>query len=362
MYRHHFIDIEKEIFIYKDLPRIDLITHIHDRHPHSRIRVKFDSGLQQLSPNRKDTMNFCNSYWSGTQFGAIERPTNLYYRSKNSDTVKKGEDWAERPTGIFPSLEWIDYSDENQNRGASILHQGIPSHEVRDGSIYLTLLRSVEILSSDGIMGPCIPTPDAKETRPYKFRYSVLPHDGSWTDVASYRHGMELNMPLIALQMKSDSDKIVPSYGSEKETQMGVKDQINDTGAEEYLINSSSFSFLEIEPKNIVLSTLKLSDNIESDNNNNRYNDERLKIRDNKTNKIIAIVRFYETEGKKETTARLTFSKTVTNVSITDLLENETTNTSKHVNEKESDIKIIDNRIIEVEVGPFEIVTLKVKF
>jgi alpha-mannosidase len=332
IYRHHFIDVEKEIFIYKDLSRIDLVTHIHDRHPHSRIRVKFDSGLQHLSLNRKkDTIDICNSYWSGTQFGAIERPTNIYYHSKNSDTDIKSECWAERPTGIFPSLEWTDYSDENQNRGVSILHQGIPSHEVRDGSIYLTLLRSVELLSSDGIMGPCIPTPDANETRPYTFRYSVLPQNYN----------------------------IVKSYDSKKETEIDVKNQINDIEPEGYLVNPNSFSFLEIEPKNIVLSTLKLSDNIEND----KYHDEIAKIRHNNFNKNIAIVRFYETEGKKKTTARLTFSKTIRNVSITDLLEHETTNTTKHVNEKEeSDIKIIDNHTIELEVGPFKIVTLKVKF
>ncbi|HYA85332.1 MAG TPA: glycoside hydrolase family 38 C-terminal domain-containing protein [Candidatus Bathyarchaeia archaeon] len=356
IYRHSFIDIEKEIFIYKDLSRIDLVTHIHDRHPHSRIRVKFDSGLKQLSPNLKDRTNYCNSYWSGTQFGAIERPTNLHY----SDTDIKGERWAERPTGIFPSLEWIDYSDENQKRGVSILHQGIPSHEVRDGSIYLTLLRSVELLSSDGIMGPCIPTPDANETRPYKFRYSVLPHDGCWKDVACYRHGMELNMPLMALQMKSQNDNIVRSYGIEKETELDIKKRINDIESKGYLMNPNSFSFLEIEPKNIVLSTLKLSDNIDSDN---KYHDERVRIGHNNIDKNSAIIRFYETEGRKETRVRLTFGKTVTNVSITDLLEHETKNGTEHVDEKEEfDIKIIENHIVELEVGPFKIVTLKVKF
>jgi len=211
-------------------------------------------------------------------------------------------------------------------------------------------------------MGPCIPTPDANETRPYTFRYSVLPHDGGWTDIASYRHGMELNMPLMALQM-SPRDNIVKSYGGEKETEINVKNQKDiepEEKSERYLINPNSFSFLEIEPKNIVLSTLKLCDNIESDN---KYHDEIVKIRHNNINKNTAIVRFYETEGKKETTARLTFNKTITNVSITDLLEHETTNTTKHVNEKEeSDIKIIDNHIIELEVGPFKIVTLKVEF
>jgi hypothetical protein len=170
---------------------------------------------------------------------------------------------------------------------------------------------------------------------------------------------MELNMPLMALQMKSPIDNIVRSYCGEKETDIEVKNQINDNELEGYLLNPNSFSFLEIEPKNIVLSTLKLSGNIEND----KYHDESAKIRHNNINKSTAIVRFYETEGKKETTARLTFSKTITNMSITDLLEQETTNTTEYVDEKEeSDIKIIDNHIIELKVRPFKIVTLKVKF
>ena len=50
-------------------------------------------------------------------------------------------------------------------------------------------------------MGPCVPTPDAAEIRPYTFRYSVLPHDGDWKEGASYRYGMEINMPLISIQI-----------------------------------------------------------------------------------------------------------------------------------------------------------------
>ena len=230
-------------------------------------------------------------------------------------------------------------------------------------------------------MGPCIPTPDATEMRPYIFRYSVLPHDGSWIDVVSYRHGMELNMPLIALQMKSASDNIVQhsqddlqvvSYGIDEEKEVQVKDQNTDIGREEHVLKPSSFSFLEIEPKNMVLSTLKLSDNREggnhsssnsigsdivSSNDNNRDDDEMVQIRDNETNKDTIVVRFYETEGKKETTARLRFGKKIKDVSITDLLENETRKTTNQF-----DIKIIDNQIIEMKVRPFKIVTLKVKF
>jgi len=63
--------------------------------------------------------------------------------------------------------------------GISILHQGVPSHEVRDNSVYLTLLRGIMLLSADGTR---IPTPDAAEMVPYTFRYSVLPHEHGWRE------------------------------------------------------------------------------------------------------------------------------------------------------------------------------------
>ena len=83
LFRHKYIDIKKEVIIYNELPRIDFITHIHDRHPHSRIRVKFGTPLS------------AKNYWSGTQFGAIKRRTDQFYSSK----VNKKR--SEKPTGCF---------------------------------------------------------------------------------------------------------------------------------------------------------------------------------------------------------------------------------------------------------------------
>ena len=104
LFRHNYIKIKKEIIIYNELSRIDFITHIHDRHPHSRIRVRFETPI--ISKN----------YWSGTQFGAIRRRTNQHYSRKENMKM------SEKPTGVFPSLEWIDYSDKDH--GVSVLHQG----------------------------------------------------------------------------------------------------------------------------------------------------------------------------------------------------------------------------------------------
>jgi alpha-mannosidase len=320
LYRHNFLDIRKEIVIYNDLARIDFITHIRDRHPHSRIRVKFD-----ISPSISN-MN----YWSGTQFGAVERKVNQFYHlggsAKDNSNTSNGSNinyarWNEKPTGIYPSLEWVDYSDRDQKGGVSLLHRGIPSHEIRDNSIYLTLLRSVVLLSADGIMGPCIPTPGAAETRPYSFRYSLLPHENSWKEAATYRHGMEFNMSLIAIQAKNNKNN-----SNTGQLEVEKKSQNSKT----YL--PSLHSFLQIEPKNIVLSTLKRSED-----------------------EMGIIIRIYETEGKK-TLARLRFDRIIRSIWLTDLLENNIRQVNNDFNGSKNVTRF------EIEVEPFKILTLKVKF
>lgn len=320
LYRHDYIDIKKEIIIYNQLPRIDFVTHIYDRHPHSRIRVKFDTFVSGA-----------NNYWSGTQFGAVKRRTNLFYASKNA------KNWNEKPSGIFPSLEWIDYSDDSH--GVSILHTGIPSHEIRDGSIYLTLLRSVMVLSSDGIMGPCIPTPDAAEMRPYSFKYSVLAHDNSWREARSYRRAMEVNMPLISVQVDNTNFN---DNNYNYRTRLKDRNSANSTVASACYQNENDqldrYSFLELGPENILLSNLRISN-------------------DSKSAAAI-LVRFYETEGRKRTLAKLKFSKTIKSASFTDLLGKET----KKVKRINNNNKNNNKKEILVEMSAFKIVTLKIEF
>lgn len=294
MFRHDFIDIEKEIIIYKNLNRIDFITHIFNKHPHSRLRVRFD------------TKSRAKSYWCGTQFGVVERKTDLYYQKDSSK-------WFEKPSGVFPSLEWIDYSiknDSNKTVGISLLHQGLPSHEVRDGSIYLTLLRSIVLLSSDGIMGPCIPTPDAAEVKPYTFKYSILPHDNNWSEDLIYQHGSEINMPLIPIQIKKSNDR---------------QNNILENNRNKLKILDNSKSFLEISESNVILSTMKISDD-----------------------KKGILLRIYETEGKK-TIAKIKLAAKIKNTKLIDFMENEI-----------KEIKEIEEDTITIHLDPFKIITLKI--
>jgi alpha-mannosidase len=277
IWRHRYVRFKKEIVIYRDLPRIDFITRVDDQHPRGRLRVRFDTKIRN------------QDYTCETQFGAVDRKTDFYYF--------KPEGWVEQPCGVFPSLNWVDYSDGK--KGISLINRGNPENEVRDGAIYLTLLRSVSMLSTDGMAGPAIPVPDAREFRQYTFRYSIYPHQGDWKKAKSYKQGHEFNSDLIAVQL---------SPASRYKTQN---------------------SFLRAEPDNVVVSAIKRSHNGKN-----------------------IIVRLYEASGKS-TFATLTMFRRPKTVKVVNLMEEK---------EKEFDKSItLRERKIRLRMRPFEIVTVRMK-
>ncbi len=284
--RQKCISIVKKIIIYRDLPRIDFITKIDNKHPEIRIRVKFSTDINSPTYN-------CES-----QYGAIERPVNEYYADS--------KDHMEKPSGIYPSQNWIDYS--NEKKGLTIMNQGIPSNEIRDNDIYLTLLRSVLMVSADGIAGPSIPVPDAAELKKYTFNYSIFPHFNDWKKANSHKAGTEYNNELRALQLPN------------KKSSESIKTK-----------STSEFSFLKIKPDNLVLTSMKKTED---------------------SDKII--LRFFEAKGE-ETNGEIILFKEPKQVKSADLLE-------KTNSEYKDRIKWNNGKIIKIAVKPFEIITLKIKF
>ena len=277
IWRHKFLECTKKIIVYKDIPRIDFITTVVDKHPRARLRVRFSTDMKSLA------------YACGSQFGVVSRPTDQWH-------YKPKEEWVEKPCGAFPSLGWLDYSDGK--KGLTVIHSGIPENEVRDGDIYLTLLRSVSMLSSDGKTGPAIPVPDAQELRRYIFRYSIYPHDGDWREASSYKHAYEFNTCLNAVQIP-----------------IGRKFPLKR-------------SFVEIEPDNVILSALKMAE----DGNG-------------------VILRFYETKGV-ETDAKITLFNELKVVKVVNMLEEEDEEVAKELTH--------EGKIIALTINTFEIVTLKI--
>jgi alpha-mannosidase len=277
IWRHCYIKFKKKIIIYRDIPRIDCVVNVDNEHPRIRLRVKFNANVK----NKK--------YVCESQFGAVKRNADEYHL--------KPKGWVEKPSGVTSAVNWLDYGDNE--KGLTIINKGNPENEVRDGNVYLTLLRAVDLVSSDGKAGPMIPVPKATEYGTNIFHYSIYPHLGDWKSAKSYKHGYEYNSSLIPVQLQQKSN-----YMSQR-------------------------SFVKIEPVNVIVSAIKKAD--ESD---------------------YTIIRFYEAEGKDTNTAIILFKKPK-EVSEVNLLEEI---------DKEYDKKlIVEDNTIRLRVKPFEIVTLRLK-
>jgi len=278
LWRHNFLSVSKKIIIYDDIPRIDFITTIDNSHPQVQARVRFATDISS------------KKYQSEIQFGVLTRPVNRHYADA------RGE-WKEKPCGVYPALNWIDYSD--RERGVTIANKGLPAHEIRDGNIYLTLLRSILMLSADGITGPAIPTPDAQEFKTYSFQYALCPHRNGWPEADCFKPAYEFNHGLAGFQLPvAEGKQKLPSR----------------------------FSFVEITPSSLILAALKKADNADA-----------------------VILRLFETKGRR-TKGVIRLFKAPASVKRVNLLEEEEGSISHRGNE------------ISLSVRPFEIVSLKIGF
>ena len=271
LYKHKVLDVTKEVIIYRDLPRIEFITRVKNRYPNIRLKVEFDTFKERMI------------YFRETQFGVVPEPTELFSALERTKTT----------AGIPSFQSWFCYGDGT--RGITFINNGIPATEVKSSKVYLTLLRSVGILSGDGEAGPLIPTPDALELRDYTFKYALRPYEGDCRQAGTFKHGQEYQRQPLS-------------------TQANAKGNL-----------PSEFSFLKIEPNNLLLSALKKAED----------SDE-------------VILRFFETKGE-ETMGEIELFRVIERATVVDLLERE-----------EYELKPDRNKI-RMEVNPYEIVTLKLK-
>jgi alpha-mannosidase len=268
LYRQKTLDLVKKVIVYNDNPRIDFHTELDLKQSHVRVRLSFDTCM--ATPH----------YYRETQFGAVELP---YDR-----TLHEG--------AKVPSLTWL--SGEDEYRGLAFFTKGVPINEVRGGEIYCTLLRSVSVLSDDGVTGPLIPTPGAMELGKHSYHYSVLPYDSNWQNASIPREAYTFSQELVGFQI--DRLPKIRDYGT-----------------------------FVLEPANLIISALKKAE---------------------KENALI--LRFFETDGQP-CRARLKLPPQIRSATLTNLLEEDS---------KDQKPIPVKNRKLELPVEPFEIVTLKMQF
>ncbi len=265
LYRHKTLEITKKVIIYNRSPRIDFQTHLNLLQSHVRVRLKFDTGM--IAPQ----------YSRQTQFGVITYPVE---RTLQNDMKT-------------PSLSWI--CAEEGDRGVAFFTQGVPINEITGGKLYCTLLRSVSVLSADGISGPLVPTPQAQELGQHTYNYSVLFYAGKWRQAQVHRRGFETSQPLWAHQSN-------------------------------HVPGETAFHSFKLEPDNILLSALKKAEDGHA-----------------------LVLRLFESKGEA-CKATIKLPDEIKAASLVNLLE-----------ENEGKVTIKKGGKIQLDVRPFEIVTLRLE-
>jgi alpha-mannosidase len=105
-------------------------------------------------------------------YGTIERPTT------------RDNSW-EKAQFEVPAQYWADLG--NGKHGLSVINDSKFGYDAVGNLLRLTLLRS-----------PTWPDPEADRGH-HHFHYALYPHDGTWKDALTVRHGFEYNYPLTAV-------------------------------------------------------------------------------------------------------------------------------------------------------------------
>lgn len=275
----------QDICMYPEVPRVDVRMQADWHERQIMLKVAFPLDIKPLTATYQ------------IPYGTVERPAIPHVPGKPPVPFTEATEISRKHAKYDPLLaqeaefevcaqQWGDLSANG--RGFSLLNREKYGYDTFEpGTIRLTLLRS-----------PIDPDPHADQGF-HEMTYSMYPHPGDWRDAETELRGYELNYRLLPM-------KTVVHEGSLPATH----------------------SFVEIEPRNVILSSLKKAED----------NDE-------------VVFRFYEFEGKSSQ-VRLRLPEAATGAVQTNLMEKEEKTLSLGANGKE----------VSVPIGPYEIATVKVKF
>ncbi len=143
-----------------------------------------------------------------SHFDVVKRPIEL---------PEETDDWTEQPSRTKATQGFVLINDGNA--GLAVVGAGLPEYEVFEEpggcrTVALTLLRCVGWLSRDDYVtrpyhaGPKLPTPEAQCPGAHTFRYSVIPHIGTWEEAEVWRDAHNFVAPLrCATTAFSDSGR-----------------------------------------------------------------------------------------------------------------------------------------------------------
>lgn len=152
--------IVQKIYVYNDIPRIDFNNYIDWKEHQVLLKAAFPIDVN----TSKATYEI--------QYGSVERPT---HHNTSWDVARfevAGQKWADLSEGEF---------------GVSLLNDSKYGHDIKDGLMRLTLIKS-------GIEPN--PTTDQEE---HFLTYSLYPHSGDWKEAKTVQSAYGLNVPLYSV-------------------------------------------------------------------------------------------------------------------------------------------------------------------
>ncbi|MCT4687610.1 alpha-mannosidase [Vallitalea sp.] len=157
--KRNFLDstITQLMTIYHNVPRIDFDTTIDWKEKHILVKAAFPVDIH----TDKATYDI--------QFGNVERPTHW---NTSWDTAKFE----------VCGHKWADLSEDNY--GISLLNDCKYGHDIKNGNIRLTLLKSATVPNEDA------------DREVHNFKYSLYPHIGDWKDGGTVKKAYEVNVPV----------------------------------------------------------------------------------------------------------------------------------------------------------------------
>lgn len=157
-----FLDstIIQDINLFTVIPRIDFVNHVDWKERHILLKSAFPVDIH----TDKATYDI--------QYGNVERPTHW----NTSWDYARFEVCAHK---------WADLSEDGY--GVSLLNDCKYGHDIKDGVMRLTLLKS----ATD-------PNPDA-DLGKHEFTYSLYPHAGDWKEAGTVPMSYKINCPMLSL-------------------------------------------------------------------------------------------------------------------------------------------------------------------
>jgi mannosylglycerate hydrolase len=143
------------------------------------------------------------------QFDVIDRPIGV---------PERGEGWREAPVDTYPQQAFVSVTGEG--RGLTIANEGLPEFRVeRDGTVLVTMLRSVGMLSKDWMpsrasgAGPSVETPGAQCLGEQRVKISIIPHAGSWQDARSNVAAHRAITPMVGTTTDAHEGSLAATSG-----------------------------------------------------------------------------------------------------------------------------------------------------